>query len=576
MGHHGILADPFWAHAYWARSRTAPTPASRISDLRWALRFDPDLHAARSELVVTLLRNGDSEFAAETVTLIRRAAKSFPAQQWGAFVTLTVIALAAMTALVLVALLAIGKSLPLIHHGLEEKLLFLPPEIRAGMSLLTLCAPLVLALTLPPTAALLWVTLFGSTAVWAVMGRSERRLCAAAGVAILISPFALAAWTRLAETSVPQSYLRCLWATQTSADPARSEDLRLVSPRGTEEDPDYHATLALAERRAGRYRRAQQRLSKATELDPERWEYHNNLGNVHLLSGRAEAALASYDRALELSANQPMVHVNRAQAWVQKLRFRQADEDIAIASRLGYQFPKGLAADPENIVVRDRVLGPGAVWYRFLQGAGFGASLPWGRAARMTVFLLLPMKPYGLAIPLYLALWWVSFARRLHRTFPCASCGKIISRKSQYRVLRRSLCAECFGIRQSVKAPLKRYGLLEARRRRVGRIPRAIGIVLSVLLPGSGHILRGNPRRAVFSLGIVALLAASALTVVSIGPGTGPPGSGFGFDRWSGALAFLYAVLMLVSLRSYLKSAQRPLESEAEKDAGAPSRARSA
>jgi hypothetical protein len=37
---------------------------------------------------------------------------------------------------------------------------------------------------------------------------------------------------------------------------------------------------------------------------------------------------------------------------------------------------------------------------------------------------------------------------------------------------------------------------LDQRRRRVSRIPRALTILCAALLPGSGHLLRGAPRRA--------------------------------------------------------------------------------
>ena len=47
MERSGVLREPVWAHAYWARSASAPNDDARIADLRWALRFDPDLTAAR-------------------------------------------------------------------------------------------------------------------------------------------------------------------------------------------------------------------------------------------------------------------------------------------------------------------------------------------------------------------------------------------------------------------------------------------------------------------------------------------------------------------------------------------------
>jgi hypothetical protein len=51
--------------------------------------------------------------------------------------------------------------------------------------------------------------------------------------------------------------------------------------------------------------------------------------------------------------------------------------------------------------------------------------------------------------------------------------------------------------------------MLDERRRRILRIPRVATFALSLLLPGSGHFLRGAPRRASFLL-VAALLVALA------------------------------------------------------------------
>ena len=553
MERQGILADPVWANAYWARSRTAPTVAARVSDLRWALRFDPDLHSARRDLIGVLLRQRDPEFANQIAVLLERSAHSFPAQQWALLIALTLLGPAAIGGLALFALLAIGKSLPRIHHSLRERLHFLPAEVREGATLLTLFLPLVLALTLPPTAALFWVILLGTIGVWAILDRWERRFGVLAMVALLLAPWGLALWTRVAQPALPDSYLNCLWATQVSDDDASEAILLRIPPPGAAQDPDYHATLALLDRRAGRWDSAAQHLRQAIQLAPDRWAYHNNLGNVRLLAGRTRGALNAYGDALALAPNAALVRVNRAQAWVRQLEFNLADKDIREAGRLGYHFPRLQEANAERLVVRDRFLDSGDVWRRFAHGEGLGGTLTWSRAAMMSFTILLPMRPFWISLPLFLTILYVAQARTLYRTFPCATCGKIISRKSHFRVLRRSLCGECYSVREANRAPLRRAELLAERRRRMTRVPHALGMLMSAILPGTGHLLSGSPRQASMLLGMSATLLATAFGVAALAPTAGPLGDGHApSGLWAG-LAFGYVVLAAASVRRFRK-----------------------
>ena len=91
-----------------------------------------------------------------------------------------------------------------------------------------------------------------------------------------------------------------------------------------------------------------------------------------------------------------------------------------------------------------------------------------------------------------------------------APCATPICRKCHYHALRRSLCADCHSIRRSENAPLKRQTLLDQRRRRVSRIPHTLIILFAAALPGSGHLLRGAPRRA-STLMLMALLVVHIL-----------------------------------------------------------------
>ena len=201
----GTLADPHWANAYWARARVAPTEQARIADLRWALRFDENLTGARWDLALALLRSRDAEFADQVVKTVTLALATFPMQQRLAFVTITLLLGAFLLTLLVLTTLAYVKTVPRIRHGIGERLDFLPPEVRTGASLLTIALPFLVALTLPPTAALFWMTLYGVAGAWVWLDRWERRTSVTCLVALLAAPFVLSLWVQFLTPSLPGS-----------------------------------------------------------------------------------------------------------------------------------------------------------------------------------------------------------------------------------------------------------------------------------------------------------------------------------------------------------------------------------
>ena len=564
----GVLRDPFWAHAYWARAREAPTMAARLSDLRWAIRFDPELIGPRWELTGLLVRARSPDAAATLVETVMQQGTSFVGQQRIALALLTVAVGVALLGTLLLSILAIAKTLRRLRHALLERLRFLPTELRGPAAILTMAAPVALSLTLPPTAAAFWGTLFGSIGAWTFLDRWERRTCVYALAVLLVAPIALVMWTQLAIPALGTSYLGSLWETQRSSDVRAGQTLSMVAPPGAHGDPDWYASLALADRRAGRYEQAEERLRRAMELDPREWSYPNNLGNVLLLSGNLDGALKQYETARTLAPREPLVRVNQAQAWVKKLEFPKADEALAEATRLGYHLPPLLSDDAAQTVVRDRVLDASALWRRLATGQGSDHALGFRRALGMSAGVVFPFRPLWLTLPLFLAAWWVSLARFLPRVSICATCGTPVCRKCHYRVLRRSLCATCHSIRREVKAPLRRQEMLDERRDRILDVPRKVTLLLALLLPGSGHMLRGAPRRAV-------LLMLTALTTALVAVSSAPSTSEFAPAGPHGgvmplAIAF-WVVLAIISVVGTLNLPEPDLSDE-PLDHHAPSR----
>jgi tetratricopeptide (TPR) repeat protein len=563
MERSGVLREPVWAHAYWARSVSAPNDDARIADLRWALRFDPDLTAARWELCRALARTRDPEFATEALGAASSSLRSFVAQQRAIAWIFTILAGSFALAAIAVAAITIGSAAGPIRHGMRERLHFLPVELRAGASWLTLLVPFALVTTLAPTAALFWSILIGTVAAWPGLAPWQRRACGWALGVMLLAPTGLALWTRIMEPALPTSYLGNLWASQRVGGEALYPSWWTGAREDAEGDPDFLASLALIARRGERYEEAIAHLQRAIELRPDAWQYHNNLGNVHLLRGSYESALASYAAALQLAPSQPLIHVNLAQAHVQGLHFGEADQALARAKELGYRLPAVLNDESEGIIVCDHALSSPELWIRFLRGQGLEGSVDWRRVLRATLTPIFPMQPFWMSLPLLLTLWYASQTRSLPRSFPCSACGHPVCRKCHYRILRRSLCADCYAIRRDVAAPMKRDAMILERRIERNRSPRIRAAVLSALMPGAGHLLLGSYRVAFPFLG-----AGCLLLLIALANATWPaPGPSLIDRRWPTGVVvplLFFGLLAILAVRSYLRApAVRPAESAA-------------
>jgi tetratricopeptide (TPR) repeat protein len=510
MGERGVLRDPLWAQAYYSRASKAPTESARLSDLRWALEFDPDLLGARWDLVVLEAKKLDPACATEALRGLLTILNSFGAQRSIVRNVLVVGGSALLLTLLALSMLVFARALPRISHGLRERLHFLPPEARTGAVLLTLLSPSALLFALSPGAAIFWAIAIATVGAWTVMSSTERRTAIAALVGLAAAPILFVAGSHLEEPSLPDSYLGVLSSSQAEARPSGSASTPWP-PAAALEDPDHFATLALLDRRARRYAEARHSLARSIELDGRRWFYHNNLGNLKLLQGDAAGALESYRTAALIAPREPTIYANEAQAWLSQLEFKKADDSFQRAASLGHHLASHRGETSGAILVEDWNLGPLDLWQRFGRFEYHETALSSRRILSMVVSFILPFEPFWIALLLFGALLYAGVAARLPRASQCAGCGHLVCRKCHYRLHRKSYCAPCYAIHQEVRAPLKRDEMLLERRRLAQRGSRIAGIAVSVVLPGSGHWMTGSLARGTLMLaGAFVILVAMA------------------------------------------------------------------
>ena len=84
----------------------------------------------------------------------------------------------------------------------------------------------------------------------------------------------------------------------------------------------------------GRFEEALVPYREALRIAPERYQIHNNLGNILGILGRPEEALAEYREAVRLKPDLAFLHNGTGQTLAQLGRFDEAAAEFAVAARL--------------------------------------------------------------------------------------------------------------------------------------------------------------------------------------------------------------------------------------------------
>jgi len=107
-------------------------------------------------------------------------------------------------------------------------------------------------------------------------------------------------------------------------------------PLGNEAQELFDQANALYE--SGHLEQAAEAYRRSIEIEPERSEAHNNLGNTLLRLGKAREAIDSFDRALQLQPNNPQAFYNRGIALHNLGQFESAVESCRRAVTLDPAF----------------------------------------------------------------------------------------------------------------------------------------------------------------------------------------------------------------------------------------------
>jgi tetratricopeptide (TPR) repeat protein len=493
MRREGIRGAPEIAGAFLAEARRYLENGDyrgAQENFRLASRFHPDLAEAHFGLALALLR-GDRDVSSAISELW--LAVKVRLRDVGGIILKTsngmlILYLGLCLGVSIALLLSCLHSAPAFFHDLMERY---PRRLTEESSRLLgwgLLAIPVLALL--PFVWLLaaWAALF-----FPYLGRTAKFTAVLALVLLFLAgPVGgLLGW--VAETGVDPGARALIRSLRGGYDLQDEQALRGLAEEHPD-DPMFPFLLGSMHRLAGRFDEAMKMYRRVLELDPRQARAMVNLANLHTLRQEFSIAQNLYKKAGEADPALAIAHYDSHLAHLEAFHLESADVELKAARHINdAQITALMAGANENGARRlpvDTSFTRSEIWKGVLSlRMGEGARAPWWRA------LTAPATLAGaVGLILAFALPGLGIADRSATARRCLRCGRAFCRRCRVRAKDADHCSQCvhlFILRDGVAPSVKSRKMEE-----IVRYRRRLWIgerLLSLPLPGSGHVLGGRP-----------------------------------------------------------------------------------
>lgn len=312
--------------------------------------------------------------------------------------------------------------------------------------------------------------------------------------------------------------------------------------RGTSSDWRKDFSVALHEKREGRFDSATQRYEAALAKAPDNPNVLNNLGNLQFIQRKFDAAKTYYERAIAKDPNYVAGHFNLAQTLREKLRFEEGEKHFQQAEQINSLLTKQYTTEsmgPLEMHVVEARLYPRDLWTVILTPSKHPDALATGVLANLFGSVSPSRVPFYIGLAMGLAVL-MSFIISRHRLpFSCGICGRTICPRCLKHLLQLRVCESCHASRSKSKG--SRVLDLEQRSERAVRIAKLLSI-----LPGAGHLYMGRSISGAVLL-FLAFFLVSGVALRSLwfqvpyGAWIAAPGLNWGIVIFSMVIVYLWA-----------------------------------
>lgn len=493
----GYLSRPLLGDYFYRRGiekLKAGERSQALAEFERALQFDPYSLSANLRAIALSARSLKSKAVTQMFALYRAIRASFFSQQWillnsfrGAAVCLVLVAI--------IFLLGISfKNLPGIQHRIYEILpSTLPHVYRSSLSWIVLVIPMVWLWSIFPLL-IMPIYLFGA---WLSATHKERILIVIFFGYLIFIPYLLSTESKLLRPVDPDDRVSILARAQHSGyEPSLVAQLQ----SHLEEDPsDFEVTfsLGLLQKRGGFFEEAVSTFNAASDLRPRSSRARNNLGNAYFVLGEYDKAAEEYKLAARLDPGSAAPHYNLAQVYSEKLMLPESSQELNTALGLDFrhvnEFRK-MGGEKYNLRVMDMTIPPSRLWRALFSTRHLGEKGLVMGGLFGGYPLLLSLASASLLV---LAILFGILLRKAMLGYTCLICGA----HGCYRCLEDEVCPRCTKKIVVTDSTSMKERLEQKLRSRAHKFRRIKSLVLSVTLPGAGHVFLGSTWKGVaFSL----------------------------------------------------------------------------
>lgn len=323
---------------------------------------------------------------------------------------------------------------------------------------------------------------------------------------------------------------------------------------------DYETTFtyALDLKRKGNYKEAieiyESLIGKyGNEVDAK---LYNNIANCYVGLTDNETALQYYTKVLQ-TAELASTHYNLSQMHREFFDFRKGEEYYSKALSISpakVRFFTGLRGTTVNSFVVDEILSIGELWSLAFRATSSNISS--GNPGKILPFTNITNKWVSYFI-LLLIVVLIGIYERLSRVFAykCVRCGSIQCSHCEKKLIRTNMCHICYSALTditmlNVKKRISR--IVQIHRYREDMMQRLK--VMTLLLPGSGHIYYGRTIQGFFIMFLFIFLLTSAFMWTYFNPSVSMTDVATLF-RWLSliGLAIVYSITALNIFRKVPK-----------------------
>ena len=330
--------------------------------------------------------------------------------------------------------------------------------------------------------------------------RKEQQIIIVYALFLLLSPFLIQLISNSLVTSSTGVFQQIYQVNEGNWD-GETEEKLVKWTANHPSDVDAVFSLGLIKKRKGEYGEAERSYKKVLEVDSDYYRALCNLANVLLAMGKVDMAIESCKRCLEINQASVEGCYNLSRVYLSKYMFSESNESFNRAKELDAKrvdYYSKIYSENANRAVIDLTIPLSMFWEETFKPAEekrLFSSYIWDR-----LFKGIPFSYWYSVLFIFLVFVCLIFINRNEFGFAvsCEYCGVAVCRRCRRLIYENYLCQQCAGIFKgkgehtaSVKGKEGKMIQIEKYQKR----SIIIGKILSMILPGAGHLWSGHPFR---------------------------------------------------------------------------------